>query len=70
MIAYCDFIADRIRRGLINSMNDALEPVRLSDVGRVNYDLGPAGEFQSTAKTLMVVDGNGKRYCVTVEEVR
>lgn len=70
MIAYCDFIADRIRRGLINSMNDSLEPVRLADVGRVNYDLGPDGEFLSTAKTLMVVDGNGKRYCVTVEEVR
>jgi len=68
MLVYCDFIADRIRRGLINSMNDALEPVRLSEVGRVNYDLGPAGEFASTAKTLFVVDGNGRRYQVTIKE--
>ena len=68
MLAYCDFIADRVRKGLVNSMNDSLEPVRLMDVGRVNYDLGPNGEFASTKKTLTVVDMNGKAYIVTVEE--
>ena len=68
MLAYCDFIADRVRKGLINSMNDSLEPVRLKDVGRVNFDLGPNGEFASTKKTLTVVDMNGKSYIVTVEE--
>ena len=68
MLAYCDFIADRVRKGLINSMNDSLEPVRLKDVGRVNFDLGPNGEFASTKKTLTVVDMNGKAYIVTVEE--
>ena len=68
MLAYCDFIADRVRKGLLTSMNDSLEPVRLMDVGRVNFDLGPNGEFASTKKTLEVLDGNGKRYIVTVEE--
>lgn len=68
MLAYCDFIADRIRKALVVSMNDALEPVRLTDIGRVQYDLGPQGEFASTAKKLTVVDGNGKMYIVTVEE--
>lgn len=68
MLAYCDFIADRIRKGLINSMNDALEPVRLTEVTRPAWDLGPKGEFVSTKKTLSVTDGNGKRYVVTVEE--
>jgi hypothetical protein len=68
MLAYCDFIADRIRKGLINSMNDALEPVRLTEVTRPAWDLGPNGEFASTKKTISVTDGNGKRYVVTVEE--
>ena len=69
MLAYCDFIADRIRKGLINSMNDSLEPVRLTNVGKVQYDLGPNGEFASTTKFMNVTDGNGKLYIVTVKEV-
>ena len=69
MIAYCDFLADRIRKGLINTMNDSLEPVRLKDIGKVNFDLGPKGEFRSTKKTLFIWDAYGKEYRVTVEEV-
>jgi len=69
MIAYCDFLVDRIRKGLINTMNDSLEPVRLKDIGKVNFDLGPRGEFRSTKKTLFVWDAYGKEYRVTVEEV-
>ena len=69
MIAYCDFIADRIRKGLINTMNDSLEPIRLKDIGKVNFDLGPKGEFRSTKKTMYVWDAYGKEYMVTVEEV-
>jgi hypothetical protein len=68
MLAYCDFIADRIRKGLINSMGDSLEPVMIDEVGKVQWDLGPAGEFRSTKKTVKVVIG-GKDYQVTVEEV-
>lgn len=69
MIAYCDFIADRIRKGLINTMNDSLEPIRLKDIGKVEYDLGPKGEFNSTKKTMYLWDAYGKEYRVTVEEV-
>ena len=68
MLAYCDFIADRIRRGLLNSMGDSLEPVRIQEVSRVEWDLGPKGEFQSTKKTLFVW-AHGKEYRVVVEEV-
>ena len=68
MIAYCDFIADRIRKGLLNSMGDSLEPVRLQDLSKVQYDLTESGGFASTKKTLYVADGNGKKYRITVEE--
>lgn len=70
MIVYCDFIADRVRKGLINSMNDALEPVRLTEVTRPAFDLGPNGEFVSTKKVLTVTDAYGTRYSVTVEEIK
>jgi hypothetical protein len=53
----------------VDAKNDVFAAVPLTDVGKVNYDLGPAGEFQSTAKTLFVVDGNGRRYQVTVKEL-
>lgn len=69
MIAYCDFIADRIRKGLINTMNDSLEPIRLKDIGRVQFDIGPNDEFRSTKKTIFLRDGYGKEYRVIVEEV-
>lgn len=69
MLAYCNFIADRIRKGLINTMNDSLEPIRLKDIGKVNFDVGPKGEFKSTKKTMYVWDAYGKEYRVTVEEV-
>lgn len=68
MLAYCDFVADRVQKGLVNVMNDALQPVRLTEVSKVSWDLGPQGEFASTKKTLFVADQNGKRYRVTVEE--
>lgn len=68
MLAYCDFIADRIRKALVASKEDIFEPVKLFEIGHVKYDLGPNGEFASTKKTLTVVDMNGKSYIVTVEE--
>ncbi len=69
MLRYCDFIADRIRKGLINSMGDSLEPVRIEGVGKVNWDLDEQGAFRSTKKTLTVMI-NGVGYIVTVEEVK
>jgi hypothetical protein len=67
MLAYCDYMAKVI--------NDALKKDShvygsfVDSVGRVNYDLGPQGEFRSTKKTMTVVDRNGKNYIVTVEEI-
>lgn len=69
MIKYCDFIADRIRKGLLNVMNDALQPIRLKDVGKVEYDIDLAGKFRSTKKTIYLWDAFGNEYRVTVEEV-
>mgnify|MGYP003343376787 CR=1 FL=1 len=69
MIAYCDFIADRIRKGLVNTMNDALQPVRLKDIGKVEFDVSNNGKFLSTKKTIYLWDAYGKEYRVTVEEV-
>ena len=69
MIAYCDFIADRIRKGLINTLNDSLEPVRLKEIGKVEWDLDNDGSFKSSKKTMYLWDAYGKEYRVTVEEV-
>ena len=69
MLAYCDFIADRIRKGLINTAGDSLEPIRLTNISKVEYDIGPKGEFKSTKKTIHLWDGFGKEYRVIVEEV-
>ena len=69
MLAYCDYIADRIRKGLINIMNnDVMEPVKIESVSKVDWDLGPRGEFNSTKKTIYVW-AHGKEYRVIVEEV-
>lgn len=69
MIAYCDFIADRIRKGLLNTLNDSLEPVRLKEIGKVEWDLDNDGSFKSSKKTMYLWDAYGKEYRVTVEEV-
>ena len=65
-LAYCDYIADRIRTSLEND-----DPARLiARVGRVHWDLDPEGGWLvSTKKTMHVTDRNGKSYRVTVEEM-
>jgi hypothetical protein len=69
MLAYCDFIADRIRKALQVSAADTNEPVHIDNVGRVQYDLHPTeGYFMSTKKTIEV-EAHGKKYRVIVEEV-
>jgi uncharacterized membrane protein len=67
MIAYCDYIADRIKTGL----NDDAKKVGtlIGNIGKINYDLTETGSFKSTKKTMSVIDVNGKFYRVTVEEV-
>lgn len=67
MIAYCDYIADRIKTGLIQDAKNV--GTLIGSVGKINYDLTESGSFKSTKKTIGVVDANGKMYRVTVEEV-
>ena len=65
MIAYCDYIAKRIKEALT-----APDPENniLGHVGNVTYDVGESGDFYSTMKTIHVLDVTGKRYKITVEE--
>lgn len=66
MLAYCDKIADVIRKSLLKY--DADEIVGL--VGPIKMDLHPTeGYFISTKKTIVVSDMQGKQYQVTVEEL-
>ena len=67
MIAYCDYIADRIKRGL--TADSTTVGTLIGNVGKINYDLTKEGAFNSTKKTISVVDTNGKMYRVTVEEI-
>jgi len=69
MIAYCDFIADRVKSGLENVIHDSLQPVKLKSVSKVEWDLNNAGSFLSTKKTMHVWDAYGKEYRIIVEEV-
>lgn len=68
MLAYCDYMAKVIKESLTK---DSLSfGSYIGNVGKVNYDLGPNGEFSSTKKTLSVMDRNGKAYRVTIEEMK
>lgn len=66
MLAYCDKIADVIRKALLKYEPDDI----VAQVGPIKMDLHPKlGYFMSTKKTITVLDFNGKEYRVTVEEV-
>lgn len=66
MLAYCDKIADVIRKALLQYDEDNI----IGLVGRTKMDLHPTeGWFQSTKKTIDMTDMNGKMYRVTVEEL-
>jgi len=66
MLAYCDKIADTIRKSLLKYDSDNI----IGLVDRVKMDLHPTeGYFVSTKKTIDVTDMNGKFYRVTVEEL-
>jgi len=63
--AYCDYLAFLIRENLM-----ALDKRNLIDeVGKVQYDLGWDSELQSTAKTIDVLDMQGKQYRITIQEL-
>lgn len=65
-LAYCDYIADEISRKFWSQQSEDL----IAHVGNVKYDLHPEqGWMMTTKKTIEMVDVNGKKYRVTVEEI-
>lgn len=67
-LKYCDYIADRVKTLLTNDVRDNCYS-HIDNVGRVKMDLHPeGGYFVSTKKTLEVIDKNGTKYKVTIEE--
>lgn len=70
-IAYCDFIADCIKKALTAAALVSAPGNLVSAVGHVASDLHPQGGYLlTTTKTIEVKDRNGRVYRVTVEEVR
>jgi len=64
-LAYCDKIADSIRKALLKSDPDGI----IGPVGPIKMDLHPTkGYFVSPKKMMTVHDMNGKAYVVTIEE--
>jgi hypothetical protein len=64
-IAYCDYIAHVIKGNLLVNDDERL----LDEVGGIQYDMTPSGEFNSTTKTIDVLDVFGKQYRITVQEL-
>ena len=63
-LAYCDYIAHSIVHNAIP------DNTYIESVASPRYDLHPTdGYFMSTKKTIEMVDNNGKKYRVTVEEI-
>ena len=63
-LAYCDYIAHLIQKGLRNDTEHMLETV-----GATKMDLDPVGGyFVSPKKAITVHDRQGKAYVITVEE--
>ena len=70
MLAYCDYIADRIKRALELDVRENSIYTYVNKVGPIKFDTcHKDGYFLSTKKTLEVIDINGKLYKVTVEEI-
>lgn len=66
-LAYCDYIAEQCRQGILN---ENLDRDLVKSCTFVKFDLHPTeGYFMSTKKTMEVTDVNGKMYKVTVEEM-
>lgn len=65
LLAYCDYIAHLISKNLKKSDYQFL----LSEVGKVDWGLSEDGSLQTTTKSILVTDRNGKAYKITVEEV-
>ena len=64
-LAYCDYIATLIHQTLLSRDTENL----IDQVGKIQFDLGPYGEFCSTTKTIDVLDMFGKQYRITIQEL-
>ena len=65
-LAYCDKIADTIRKSLLKYDPDG---ILNGVVGPIKSDLHPTeGWFVSPKKAITLHDSNGKAYVVTIEE--
>ena len=66
MRAYCDKIADTVRKSLLKHDPQGI----IGLIGPIEMDLHPTqGYFQSTKKTIEMTDMNSKKYKITIEEV-
>ena len=66
MLAYCDKIADVVRKALLKYDPDGI----IGLIDPIKMDLHPVkGYMLSTKKTIDMCDMNGKKYRITVEEV-
>lgn len=64
-LAYCDYIAHVIKSNLLPNDSEKL----IDEVGGIQFDMSPTGEFTSTTKTIDVIDVFGKHYRITVQEL-
>jgi hypothetical protein len=65
-LAYCDKIADTIRKSLLKHDEDG---ILNGPVGPIKSDLDPVGGwFVSPKKVITMYDRNGKAYVITIEE--
>jgi len=67
-MAYCDYIAHTI---VMPSLSEDIKSQNglMSETSHVKMDLHKEGWMQSTRKTIMCKDINGKEYKITVEEI-
>lgn len=64
-LSYCDYIANIVQKSLMQFDQENL----FDKVGRIKMDLDLDGIFQSTVKTIDIVDMQGKAYRVTIQEL-
>jgi len=67
MLAYCDKIAQVIRKSLLRHDSDGI----IGLIGPIEMDLHPTGGyFMSPKKTIEMTDMNSKKYIITIEEIK
>ena len=67
-LAYCDYIAHTI---IVPGLTEEIksETGLIVEASKVKMDLHKEGWLQSTRKTIMCKDTNGKEYKITIEEI-